>query len=96
MSETVVEVSGEIKKFENKEKSSREGLKSFLTKKMRIEISDGRVFIGNLICLDNQKNIVLLNTNEYTLNGDKEYKRMVGQVMIPGNQITKIWAEEKQ
>jgi small nuclear ribonucleoprotein (snRNP)-like protein len=75
MSETVVVDVGEIKKFENKEKSSREALKSFLNKKLRIEISDERVFIGNLVCLDNQKNIVLLNTIEHTLSGEKENKR---------------------
>jgi small nuclear ribonucleoprotein (snRNP)-like protein len=75
MSEMVVVDVGEIKKFENKEKSSKEGLKSFLNKKLRIEISDERVFIGNLVCLDNQKNIVLLNTIEHTLSGEKENKR---------------------
>ena len=44
---------GEIETFKNKEnKEIKQLLQSFLKKKLRIEIVDERVFVGDLVCFD--------------------------------------------
>lgn len=40
-------------------------LTSFLNKTLRIHISDGRVFVGQLKCTDRERNIILAMTHEY-------------------------------
>ena len=44
------------------------------------------------------KNFVLTNTIEYILNKEtkKENKRILGQIMIAGKDIKKIWIQKKQ
>jgi small nuclear ribonucleoprotein (snRNP)-like protein len=40
-------------------------LRSYLNFKARIEISDGRIFIGTFVCIDKQKNIILAQAEEH-------------------------------
>lgn len=40
-------------------------LTSYLNFKSRIQITDGRIFIGTFVCIDKQKNIILTHTEEY-------------------------------
>lgn len=40
-------------------------LSSLLGKTLRIKISDGRVFVGQMKCTDKDRNIILANTHEY-------------------------------
>eukprot|EP01080_Neovahlkampfia_damariscottae_P004761 gene4761-8343_t len=88
---------GEIKIYENKE-DPKQVMKTFLKKKIRIEACDERVFIGDLICFDDQKNFVLSNSIEYILNKEtnKENRRVLGQIMIAGKDVKKIWMQQKQ
>ncbi|KDQ17619.1 hypothetical protein BOTBODRAFT_105534, partial [Botryobasidium botryosum FD-172 SS1] len=67
-------------------------LASTLSKSYRISISDGRIFIGTLACLDKQLNLVLVNTEEFRL-GDGYMGRYVGMVMIPWKWVVKAEAE---
>ncbi|KAG0238737.1 hypothetical protein BGW42_002603 [Actinomortierella wolfii] len=39
-------------------------LRTFLNRSMRILITDGRTFEGQLLCIDNSKNIILANSYE--------------------------------
>lgn len=41
-------------------------LKSYLNKRMRVAISDGRVIDGNFLCTDRDSNIVLGNCEEFS------------------------------
>lgn len=40
-------------------------LASYLNFKSRIKITDGRIFIGTFVCIDKEKNIILVHTEEY-------------------------------
>jgi small nuclear ribonucleoprotein (snRNP)-like protein len=53
--------------MENKEKKDSESvikLKSYLDKFWKIEIQDGRTFIGKLRCVDSGRNVVLSEATE--------------------------------
>lgn len=70
---------------------------SYLNEQLRVSISDGRVFIGALICFDNHKNIILKDCSEFAKktiklkSGDKEREltRYLGLVLIPGQHIVR-------
>ena len=47
------------------QKKAIESLTALLNKPLRIEIIDGRTFIGNLTCIDPQCNIILTNAEEF-------------------------------
>lgn len=52
----------------------------------QITVADGRILIGDFICLDKQGNIILDQTVEqYEVNGKVEEK-MLGQVLISKKQ----------
>ena len=40
-------------------------LKSYLSKRLRVEIRDGRIIEGSFMCTDRDRNIVLSNCEEY-------------------------------
>lgn len=40
-------------------------LVSFLNKTLHIHITDGRMFVGQMKCTDNERNIILAMTQEY-------------------------------
>ena len=41
--------------------TEREVIRGFLNKRLRVELSDGRLVIGDLLCTDRDMNIVLGN-----------------------------------
>ncbi len=49
---------------------AKELLKSYLNKRMRVAISDGRVIDGNFLCTDRDSNIVLGNCEEFSSQED--------------------------
>mmetsp|Transcript_24308 Transcript_24308/g.57944 ORF Transcript_24308/g.57944 Transcript_24308/m.57944 type:complete len:100 (+) Transcript_24308:120-419(+) len=56
-----------------------------LNQRFRVETVDGRTFVGEFTCMDKERNIILCQTLENSLNvhtGQQE-ERMIGQVMIP-------------
>ncbi|KAI8331332.1 hypothetical protein BC941DRAFT_382686 [Chlamydoabsidia padenii] len=65
-------------------------LRSYLNFKARVEISDGRIFIGTFVCIDKQKNLILAQAEEYR----KDEQRLVGLVMIPGVHLVKMETED--
>ena len=42
-----------------------EQVRSYLHRKCRVSISDGRQFIGHFVCVDKEKNMILSATEEY-------------------------------
>jgi small nuclear ribonucleoprotein (snRNP)-like protein len=52
-----------------------EALTSTITQYYRINIQDGRVFIGIFTCMDKDKNIILTNTEEYHLEKSAMYTK---------------------
>ena len=49
-------------------------LTSLLNKTLHIHISDGRMFVGQLKCTDNERNIILAMTQEYRRPSEKDIK----------------------
>ncbi len=47
-------------------------LTSLVNKHLRIHISDGRMFVGQMKCTDNERNIILALTNEYRQPTEKD------------------------
>ncbi|TPX59142.1 hypothetical protein PhCBS80983_g02671 [Powellomyces hirtus] len=66
-----------------------EKLQSMLNQRIRISITDGRVFIGYFMCIDKGRNVILASTEEFK---DDE-RRFVGLIMIPGAHLTKVEVE---
>lgn len=58
----------------------------------RISIQDKRIFIGTLVCTDKEKNIILVNADEYKPAESRE-GRYVGMIMIPWRWIVKAEVE---
>lgn len=53
---------------------------------LQITVADGRVLVGNFICLDKQGNIILDQTVErYAVDGNTE-EVLLGQVLVPAKQ----------
>ena len=53
-----------------KRQEARKLLVSYLNKRMRVFLSDGRVIIGNFLCTDRDCNIVLGSCEEYLSQED--------------------------
>jgi N-alpha-acetyltransferase 38, NatC auxiliary subunit len=47
-------------------------LASLLNKTLHIHISDGRMFVGQMKCTDNERNIILAMTHEYRQPSQKD------------------------
>ncbi|KAK8794746.1 hypothetical protein WA158_001174 [Blastocystis sp. Blastoise] len=67
-------------------------LRSYLRKRVRVFISDGRVLSGKLQCFDSFMNIIMIETEEILFfnEKDKEIRRRVGRTIIPGKHIVKL------
>lgn len=74
-------------------------LRSYLSKLMRIGIADGRVFIGMFACIDKDRNLVLVNTEEFRVDESQAQQspsnggRYVGMVMIPWKHVVSAEVE---
>ena len=61
--ESVV-VASEQSSEPQEEDPARKTLKSYLNKRMKVKLSDGRYVVGDLLCTDKDMNIVLGNCEE--------------------------------
>ena len=50
---------------EHSANSAREKLSSYLGSQMKVVISDGRILIGEFMCTDKERNLILGNCDEY-------------------------------
>lgn len=69
----------------------RAKLQSWLYRTLRIQLTDGRILIGNFLCTDSEANVILGMCMEDTDDGGE--KRILGLVMIPGRHIVKMEGE---
>ena len=68
-------------------------VRSYLGKRLRVVLSDNRVFVGQFDCIDKEKNIILVNATEAKNLESKDLKP-VGQVMVPGEHINSVEIEK--
>jgi small nuclear ribonucleoprotein (snRNP)-like protein len=67
-------------------------LHSLLNEIIRVTITDGRIFLGSFVGTDRELNIILLNADEFRIEGPDENLdgRCVGQIMIPWKLIARV------
>jgi len=61
--------------------------------KLHVTLTDGRVVIGTLTCIDHSVNLILTDVVERRSEGDHSEKvreRTLNQVMVPGPGIAKV------
>eukprot|EP00667_Euglena_gracilis_P026487 EG_transcript_31945 len=76
----------------------RQRMRSYLNERMRLEVADGRTFIGTVICVDKLRNVILRDCTEYSRRplqlqgGDKPWEstRYLGLALVPGQHITRF------
>ncbi|KAI9090075.1 hypothetical protein DFS34DRAFT_585279 [Phlyctochytrium arcticum] len=66
-------------------------LRQYLNARSRVTISDGRKFVGNFVCIDKGRNMILSFAEEF--HPDTVEGRFVGLIMIPGNHLMKVELE---
>lgn len=70
----------------------RRTLSKWLSRSMRISMSDGRTLVGQFLCTDQARNVILGSAQEY-LNYTEENQdepRMLGLAMVPGKYIVSM------
>lgn len=84
-------------------------LTQLLNRTLHVHTADGRMFVGQLKCTDNERNLILAMTHECRQPSQLDVqraaqgasgnfhldmkKRFVGLVVVPGQHITKIELE---
>ncbi|KAJ3241432.1 hypothetical protein HDU81_000481 [Chytriomyces hyalinus] len=66
---------------------------SYLGSTVRLEASDGRVFVGAFMCMDKEKNVILSGAEEFNSVDGLEERRYVGLVMLPGAHLVSFSVE---
>jgi len=98
----VLDLAARVQQISTEEKEVKAGrlkLESWLNKNMKIEMSDGRILIGVMVCTDSHKNVILGSCVEYLHYNDgvsEEEPRMLGLAMVPGNHIKSICIDETE
>jgi small nuclear ribonucleoprotein (snRNP)-like protein len=70
-------------------------IQSWIGSPLRILLSDGRIIIGDLVSLDNYRNIILANTYQAHMTAKpgvegSESTKQMGLILVPGPDIVKI------
>ncbi|KAH9822955.1 LSM domain [Teratosphaeria destructans] len=60
---------------QNADAAAAHFLSTFLNKTLHLHITDGRMFVGQLKCTDNARNIILAMTQEYRPPSDADVAR---------------------
>ncbi|PFH50704.1 hypothetical protein AMATHDRAFT_192638 [Amanita thiersii Skay4041] len=79
-------------KHDNVESPNVRRLRNLLREILRVTVNDGRIFLGTFAGTDQLLNILLINTEEYRIQGQNETisGRFVGQILIPWALVVKI------
>lgn len=67
-------------------------LRSLIGKTITIYLTDGRIYSGNLICLDNKG--AILSSQSYYVNSPTQTKEYVGMILVEKNDYLKITVKE--
>ena len=57
-------------------------IQPYLDKPLRVGLTDGRVIVGTFVCFDKQRNILLVDAQEWRWRESRE-ERAVGIVLVP-------------
>lgn len=82
----------------SEESLSKQKLRGWLNRHLRIKMTDGRILTGAFLCTDRDANVILGSCSEY-LSKDHTEARPLGLVMVPGRHILSIhldaWFDEE-
>ncbi|KAK0163471.1 hypothetical protein PV327_007146 [Microctonus hyperodae] len=95
-SSTIVEnetVHGNGEASPTKKTTSKDKLRGWLNRYLRIKMTDGRVLTGAFLCTDRDANVILGSCEEY-LSEDHAEARALGLVMVPGRHIISIHLDD--
>jgi N-alpha-acetyltransferase 38, NatC auxiliary subunit len=62
-------------------------LRSTLGAPYRLSTTDDRVFLGTFACIDKEKNLVLVNADEWRFEQGAWRERYVGMIMVPWEMV---------
>lgn len=65
---------------------SRSFLQSLLDRVIRVELSDDRVVVGRLACIDNYGNLII----EDSIVHNADVEQHIASVMVPGKHVIKL------
>lgn len=65
---------------------SRSFLQSLLDRVIRVELSDDRVVVGRLMCIDNYGNLII----EDSIVHNADVEQNIASVMVPGKHVIKL------
>ena len=68
-----------------------QAMRDLLGAELTVTISDGRVVRGKFSCLDQAKNLILLNAAE--IKPDGQYGVTLGNTLVPGKHVVKVEKE---
>ena len=100
-SQGISQVFQNVENYSDKEKESitnncndsRQQIANWLGRSMRIFLSDGRALVGQFLCTDQARNVILGSAHEY-LNPEEEQRqsdpRILGLAMVPGKHIVSM------
>jgi len=66
-------------------------LRSLLNKTLEVRLTDGRILLGQFLCIDKDANLIIGSAVEYSKENSGE-PRTLGLAMIPGRHVTTIWS----
>mmetsp|Transcript_6038 Transcript_6038/g.8613 ORF Transcript_6038/g.8613 Transcript_6038/m.8613 type:complete len:100 (-) Transcript_6038:361-660(-) len=77
--------------------TAKKCLEKLMDTRFRVTITDGRKIIGDLWCIDNAQNFVLLEVKEMVVreDGTSSTRSLGPLVMVPGRHVTKVEAVKK-
>lgn len=61
-------------------------LTTLLNKNLHVHIADGRMFVGQLKCTDNERNIILSMTHEYRQPSQRDIEKAAAKHEAEGNE----------
>lgn len=97
ISKTPLDISDDKSKETNLNQTNRNNshkiIAQWLGRSMRIFLSDGRALVGQFLCTDQARNVILGSAHEY-LSSEEEQKqsdpRILGLAMVPGKHIVSM------
>ena len=72
-------------------------ISTWLGKIMKVSLTDGRTLVGQFLCTDNARNVILGSAQEYLAYSDtscKENPRVLGLAMVPGKHILSMQIDQ--
>ena len=82
------------------DKPATQKVAGMLHSRMRVTLTDKRIIVGNFVCFDQQRNLILSESEELSFatedvdTGDQGCRRrMLGLIMVPGRHLVKCEVE---